>query len=269
MHNLWQSGVLPMSTLCRAEYTAMIELHYAPTPNGRKVAILLEEAQLPYRLVPVDISSGEQFKAGFLAISPNNRIPAMVDPDGPGGEPLSLFESAAILLYLAEKAGRFLPPSGSAGYHCVCQWLFWQMANQGPVFGHLNHFLNYAEGLGASATADGDVAYARTRFSQEADRLLAVMDRRLGEAEYLAGDDYSIADMAAFPWLLTRRAVGIDLAPFTQLSRWYEALKTRPGVRAGIDAGTAEFSNISTLPGEFTKEQKRALFGQDSSVYKR
>ncbi len=246
----------------------MIELHYAPTPNGRKVSILLEEAQIPYRMVPVNIGAGDQFKAAFLALSPNNRIPAIVDPDGPGGERISLFESAAILLYLAEKAGRFLPPPGSAGYHCVSQWLFWQMANQGPVFGHLNHFMNYAEGLGGSAADNGDLAYARTRFAKEADRLLGVMDRRLGESQYLAGDDYSIADMAAFPWLLTRRNIGLELAPFVHLSRWYEALKARPGVRAGIDVGKAEQEAFGAQPGEFSEEQKRALFGQDSSVYK-
>ena len=256
-----------MSTRWEPE-AAVLELHFAPTPNGRKVTILLEEAQLPYRLVLVDIGAGDQFKADFLAISPNNRIPAMVDPEGPGGEPLSLFESAAIMLYLAEKAGRFLPPPGSAERHRVSQWLFWQMANQGPVFGHLNHFVNYAEGLGASAAADGDLAYARTRFAKEADRLMAVMNHRLGEAQYLAGDDYSIADMAAFPWLLTRRGIGIDLAPFAHLSRWYEALKARPGVRAGIDAGKG-LGPVGAEPAAFTEAQKRALFGQDASVHNR
>ena len=202
----------------------MIELHAFPTPNAHKVSIMLEECALPYRVVLVDIRKGDQFKPDFLKLSPNNRMPAIVDDNGPEGAPIALFESGAILVYLAEKTGRFMPASGAARYH-VMAWLMFQMANLGPVCGQAHHFRD---------SAPEKVPYAIRRFTDEAARLYGVMDRRLGEVPYLAGDDYSIADMACWPWVRVHRYHGQDWAPFPNLKRWFDAISARPAVQRGM-----------------------------------
>ena len=200
----------------------MIDLYYWPTPNGRKISIMLEECALEYTPIAVDIGSGDQFEPAFLKISPNNRMPAIVDHE----TGISVFEGGAILMYLAEKAGKFLPQD-PAGRFEVLQWLFWQAGGLGPIAGQLSHFVSYAK---------ESVPYAHERFANEYDRLLAVMDIRLRDREYLAGD-YSIADIAAFPWVIPYRRLGNDLDRFPQLRKWFDALKSRPAVRRGTDLG--------------------------------
>ena len=203
----------------------MIDLYFWSTPNGYKVSILLEELGLPYRVIPVHIGKGEQFKPEFLKISPNNKIPALVDPDGPGGAPIALFESGAIMMYLAEKSGwAFMPQDMRARYEVV-QWLMFQMGGVGPMLGQAHHFRKYAP---------EKVEYAIERYTKEARRLYTVIDRRLAEAEYLAGDRYSIADMATYPWLRAHKWQGQDLADFPNLQRWYAAVRARPAVQRGL-----------------------------------
>jgi len=205
----------------------MIEFYYWPTPNGWKISIALEEMELPYRMIPVDIGRGAQFEPAFLAISPNGRIPAIVDSEPEdGGAPLSVFESGAILLYLAEKSGRFLPRA-ARGRTEVVQWLMWQMAGFGPMLGQHGHFALYAK---------DEIEYAIARYRREAERLYGVLDRRLAGREHLCGD-YSIADMACWPWVVTNKAQKIDLAAFPNVRRWYDALKQRPALRRGYDLG--------------------------------
>ncbi len=208
----------------------MIDLYSWCTPNGQKVSIMLEEAALAYRVHAVNIGAGDQFTPEFLAISPNHRIPAIVDQDGPGGRKLSLFESGAILLYLAEKTGQFLPADPHARY-TVLQWLFWQMGGVGPMFGQANHFRHYAvQKAGAEAAA-----YGIERYTNEAKRLFGVMDTQLSRHEWLGGDEYSIADMATWPWIVGRKNFGIDLSELPHVARWNEAMKARPAVRRGFD----------------------------------
>ena len=203
----------------------MIDFYYWPTPNGWKVAIMLEECGLPYRMTPVNIGHGEQFEPDFLAISPNNRMPAIVDRDA-GGGPLPIFESGAILLYLAEKTGRFAPRD-ARGRKELHEWLFWQVGNLGPMAGQISHFVNYAP---------GEEAYARRRYADEYNRCLGVLERRLEGRDYILGA-YSIADMASWPWVLIAKPLGQPLDEFPNLSRWREAVKQRPAVRAGVDLG--------------------------------
>ncbi len=200
----------------------MIDLYYWPTPNGRKISIMLEECGLEYTPVPVDIGSGDQFDPAFLKLSPNNRMPAIVDQD----TGVSVFEGGAILIYLAEKAGKYLPQEMLQRQE-VLQWLFWQAGGLGPIAGQLSHFVSYAK---------KPVPYAQQRFSDEYDRLLAVLDVRLRERECIAGD-YSIADMAAFPWIIPYRRLGNDLDKFPELRRWFDAMKSRPAVRRGVALG--------------------------------
>ena len=202
-----------------------IELYFWPTPNGLKISIMLEECRYPYELKPVVIRRGDQFKPEFLAISPNNRIPAIVDPDGPGGRPISIFESGAILQYLGRKTGKFYP-EGRAGIE-VDAWLFWQVANVGPVFGQVNHFRNYAQ---------TKVEYAIERFVNEAHRLYGVMETRLKERDFLAGR-YSIADIATWPWARSYERRGIDIGEFPHVKAWLERVGSRPGVRKGAAVG--------------------------------
>lgn len=199
----------------------MIELHTAGTPNGRKVSILLEEAGLPYSVRKIDLGGG-QFAPAFLAIAPNNKIPAIVDSDGPGGKPLALFESGAILIYLAEKTGKFLP-SDAVGRAVTIQWLMWQMGGIGPMMGQNYHF---------QKAAPEKIPYAIERYVKETDRLFGVMDRRLGEVPYLAGD-YSIADMATYPWVAGDWH-GVDVAKYPNFRRWRDAVATRPAVVKGM-----------------------------------
>src|SRR5581483_8849082 len=201
----------------------MIDVYSWPTSNGRKVHVMLEETGLPYAAHPVNIQRRDQFKPEFLKISPNNKIPAIVDQNGPGGKPLSIFESGAILIYLAQKSGQFLPRDAAKQFK-VLQWLFMQVGSVGPNFGQANHFRSKPQERGQ---------YAVDRFTKECNRILNVLDRRLGEAEYLA-DDYSIADIATFPWLQATEKQGQDLAEFANVSRWFNAIRERPAVQRGV-----------------------------------
>ncbi|MEO8279263.1 MAG: glutathione binding-like protein [Ideonella sp.] len=203
----------------------MIEVYSWATPNGHKVHIMLEECGLPYRVHAVDIGAGDQFNPEFLAISPNNKIPAIIDPDGPGGEPISLFESGAILLYLAAKSGRFLPESVRQRYD-VLQWLMFQMAGVGPMLGQAHHFRVYAP---------QKIAYAIDRYSNEARRLYGVMDKQVARHGYLAGTEYSIADIAVFPWLRSWKNQGIDWDDYPSLKGWFDEIAGRPAVKRGVE----------------------------------
>jgi GST-like protein len=203
----------------------MIELYSWATPNGHKVHIMLEECGLKYRAHPVDIGSGQQFEAEFLAISPNNKIPAITDPDGPDGKPISLFESGAILLYLAGKTGQFLPADTAAKYE-VLQWLMFQMGGVGPMLGQAHHFRIYAP---------EKIPYAIDRYTNEARRLYGVMNRRLAKSRYIGGHEYGIADMAIFPWLRSWKNQGIDWADYPHLKGWFDEIGARPAVQRGVE----------------------------------
>jgi GST-like protein len=205
----------------------MIDLHYWPTPNGHKVSILLEELEVPYAVFPVNIGRGEQFHPEFLKLSPNNRMPAVVDRDpAGGGEPIAMFESGAILMYLAEKYGRFLPQDVRGRYEVV-QWVMWQMGGLGPMLGQNNHFRNYAP---------EQVPYAKDRYFREAERLYGVLDRRLADREFVAGA-YSVADIASFPWARGADRQGIDLAGYPNVARWITTIAARPAVVRGLAVG--------------------------------
>jgi GST-like protein len=225
----------------------MIDLYYWPTPNGHKITMFLEETGLAYRIVPVNIGTGAQFEPSFLAIAPNNRMPAIVDhePAG-GGAPLSLFESGAILLYLAEKSGRLLPQD-LRGRAEVTQWLFWQMAGLGPMAGQNHHFNRYAP---------QQIPYAIERYVKETNRLYGVLNHRLADRSFVAGD-YSIADIAAYPWIVPYEAQGQRLEDFPHLKRWFTAIHDRPATVRAYAKGAA-ISTQTTL----TEEAKRILFGQ-------
>jgi len=201
----------------------VIELFTWPTPNGHKIHIMLEECGLPYAVHAVDIGAGDQFQPGFLKISPNNKIPAIIDPDGPDGKPIELFESGAILIYLSGKTGRFLP-ADTRGKYIALQWLMFQMGGVGPMLGQAHHFRIYAP---------EKIDYAVDRYTNEARRLYGVMDRRLAQAPYFAGE-YSIADMAIFPWTRAHSNQGVDLAEFPNVQRWYDAVNSRPAVQRGV-----------------------------------
>lgn len=237
----------------------MIDVHYWPTPNGWKVTIMLEECGLPYQLIPVDIGGGDQFKAQFLKISPNNRMPAIVDhePTG-GGEPLSIFESGAILEYLAEKTGRFLPTDTSGKYRTL-QWVHWQMANLGPMMGNANHFKNYGKNI---ASDPKQLEYGTQRFVGEVDRLSGVMDAQLSANQYLAGDSYTIADIITWPWafLLDRLIDESVWESFPHLKRWVDEVGERPAVYAGRKAG-AELGKRELTEAE-EKARRELLFNQ-------
>ena len=223
----------------------MIDFYYWPTPNGWKVAIMLEECGLDYIMIPVNIGRGDQFKPEFLAISPNNRMPAIVDHDADGG-PLSVFESGAILLHLAERSGRFMPSNAVARKETL-EWLFWQTGNLGPMAGQLSHFVNYAqEGLD----------YGRARYGNEYHRCLGVLERRLADREYIL-DHYSIVDMMCWPWVLIAKPLGQPLDDFPNVARWRNAVKDRPAVRRAVDLGK-EFRR-NAPPSD---EERRILFNQ-------
>ena len=231
----------------------MIDLYYAPTPNGWKITIMLEECSIPYKIIPVNLGKGDQFKPEFLAISPNNRMPVIVDHEGPDGEKISVFESGAILLYLGEKTGKFLPTQ-EADRIKVLEWLFWQIGGLGPMAGQVSHFVNYAPNF------PGDHSYSEKRYKNEYDRLLGVMNNILTEREYLAGE-YSIADMASFPWVTAYKRYEVDLNKFKEVRRWFDALKNRPAVRKGMDVGK-DVRNFGQKP---TKESLKMMFQQDSN----
>jgi GST-like protein len=224
-----------------------IDLYYWPTPNGWKITIFLEEVGLPYNIVPVDITSGDQYEEEFLKISPNNKMPAIVDPEGPDGEPISLAESGAILLYLADKTGRFMPESERDRY-LLLQWLMFQMGHVGPMLGQAHHFRGYAPER---------IPYAIERYTDEAARLYGVMDRRLSEAEYFAGSEYTIADMAIFPWLISHERQGQDLDDFPNVKRWYETIESRPAVARGREVGQELRRSLE----EMDDDTRKALFG--------
>lgn len=233
----------------------MIDLHYWPTPNGKKVTILLEEASIPYRILPLNIVRGEQFSAEYLALNPNHRMPTMVDhAPATGGRPVTVFESGAILMYLAEKSGLFWPQDISRKY-AVVQWLIWQMANMGPKIGEYNHFNR----LGAE---QGDQSYAVTRFDDETNRLYGVLNYALHDRGYLAGEEFTIADMAVIPWAANWKMHGQDIESFPHFKRWLEVVLTRPGVQRGMDAG----KELTVDPDTFTPEEKarfrKMLFNQ-------
>jgi GSH-dependent disulfide-bond oxidoreductase len=234
----------------------MYDLHYWPTPNGKKVTILLEELGVPYRIVPVHIGRGDQFTDAFLKISPNNRMPALVDtePTG-GGDAISVFESGAIMMYLAEKEGRFWPQDTRGKYE-VTQWVMWQMANQGPKTGERGHF-------GRLGPEHGDQSYAQRRFADETHRLYGVLNNRLYDRPYLAGDDYTIADMISYPWTASWQLQGIDLDEFKYFKRWFEALSARPAVEKGMAVTTGlPAEDPATLPLEEQERRRKLLYNQ-------
>ena len=224
----------------------MIELYSWATPNGHKVHIMLEECGLPYRVHPVDIGAGDQFAADFLAISPNNKIPAITDPDGPDGKPISLFESGAILLYLAGKTGRLLP-ADTAGKYEVLQWLMFQMGGVGPMLGQAHHFRIYAP---------EKIAYAVERYTNEAKRLYQVMNKRLAKSKYIGGPAYSIADIAIYPWLRSWKNQGIDWSDYPHLKGWFDEIGARPAVQRGVEVLAAQRKPIT---GD---KEREILFGQ-------
>ena len=224
----------------------MIDVWTWPTPNGHKVHIALEELGLPYKVVPVNIGSGEQFKPEFLAITPNHRIPAIVDSDGPGGQPVSLWESGAILIYLAEKAGSLIPEAPRARLACL-QWLMFQMGGVGPMFGQYNHFAAYAP---------EKLPYAITRYTNEVQRLHRVLEKALSVSDYLGGSEYSIADIANFAWVRNPDRRGIDLAEYPAVKRWHDAIAARPAVQRGV----AVLSD-SARKGPMSDKEKENMFG--------
>ncbi|MGD9979321.1 MAG: glutathione S-transferase family protein [Hyphomonadaceae bacterium] len=239
-----------------------IELYFWPTPNGRKISIALEEMELPYVLKPVAIGKGEQFKPGFLAISPNNRMPAIVDPDGPGGEPISVFESGPILQYLGRKTGKFLPSDERRRVE-VEEWVAWQIANVGPMFGQASHFKNYAPNL---VDDPEKIAYAVARYYNEVNRLLGVLERRLDGRDFICGD-YTIADVACYPWIKVADAFNQDFANFPRVQAWLDRIAARPAVQRGFAVGK-ELRKPPPAPGSAEqREAAKALFGQtDTSI---
>ncbi|HEX4408473.1 MAG TPA: glutathione S-transferase N-terminal domain-containing protein [Xanthobacteraceae bacterium] len=233
----------------RAKLGKPIALYYWPTPNGWKISIMLEECGLPYELHPVDISKGEQFKPAFLAISPNNRMPAILDPSGPGGRPISVFESGAILQYLGRKTGKFYPRNESARV-AVDEWLFWQMGGLGPMAGQASHFRRYAP---------EQIPYAIGRYTDEVNRLFGVMNTRLAKHEFLAGR-YSIADMACVGWVRLYDRLGQDLDAFPNLKRWFETVRARPAVKRAFAIRIEAASKVDISDAKV----RAVLFGQRS-----
>jgi GST-like protein len=224
----------------------MIELYAWPTPNGFKISIMLEEVGLPYSVHPIDIGKGDQFDPAFLRISPNNKIPTIVDPEGPGGKSISVFESGAILIYLAEKTGKLMPREG-AGRYAVLEWLMFQMGGIGPMLGQAHHFRLYAP---------EQIQYAIDRYTNESKRLYAVLDRRLAEREYVAGE-YSIADIAIMPWLRYPERQGVEIADYPNVRRWREAIAARPAVQRGLQL----LADRSRRSSQMDDKQREVLFG--------
>ena len=233
----------------------MIDLYYAPTPNGWKITIMLEECSMPYKVIPVNLGKGDQFKPDFLKISPNNRMPVIVDNSS--SDPISVFESGAILMYLAEKSGRFFGEDERERVR-VLEWLFWQIGGLGPMAGQVSHFVNYAPNF------PGDHSYSEKRYKNEYDRLLGVMNNVLESREYLAGN-YSIADMASFPWVTAYKRYEVDLDSFSNVRRWFDDIKNRPAVRRGIDV----VKEARSFGKKQTKESLDMMFNQTSSSIKK
>ena len=223
----------------------MFDLHYWPTPNGKKVTILLEELGAPYTIVPVNIGRGDQFTPEFLKMNPNHRMPVLVDHDpAGGGEPISVFESGAIMLYIAEKLGKFYPQDLRAKTE-VTEWLIWQMANQGPKLGECGHFRRLGD-------KQGDQSYAIRRFTDEANRLYGVLNNRLYDRPYLAGNEYTIADMICYPWTVNWKVQGQDIEEFKYFKRWFEEIGARPAVQRGMAVG----ANLSEDPSKLSPEEQ-------------
>jgi glutathione S-transferase/GST-like protein len=237
-----------------------IELYFWPTPNGWKISIALEEMGLPYVLKPVNIGAGAQFKPAFMAISPNNRMPAIIDPDGPDGAPISVFESGAILQYLGRKTGQFYPRDERARTE-VDQWLFWQMAGLGPMAGQASHFINYAPKIVDDPAL---IEYGRARYVNELNRLCGVMEHRLGETAHLAGDAYSIADMAAWPWARIAHKLGQSFDDFPKLKAWVDRIFDRPAVQRALKAGD-ELRQKQDLSKDQVRDMAKNLFGQTAA----
>jgi len=233
----------------------MIDLHYWPTPNGKKVTILLEECGMPYRVIPCRIGQGDQFNSEFLAISPNNRMPALVDHEPPGGgEPIAIFESGAMMMYIAEKAGKFYPQE--LRQRCeVNQWIMWQMANQGPKTGECGHFRRLED-------REGDQSYAVRRFTDEVNRLYGVMNNRLFDRRYLAGDDYTIADMISYPWCVGWESQGQDIEEFPYFKRWFEEIGARSAVQRGLAVGSDLSIDVSEMSPEERARLRKLLYNQ-------
>lgn len=234
----------------------MIDVHYWPTNNGIKVTILLEELGIPYRIVPVNLGRGDQFADDFLAISPNNRMPAIVDTEPRGGSgPISVFESAAILFYLAEKEGCFWPQDDARARYEVMQWVVWQAANQGPKFGERGHFAQVPDSA-------GDQSYARRRFDDEVHRLYGVLNNRLYDRRHIAGDAYTIADIAAYPYTMGWQQQGIDLDEFRYVKRWYQEISARPAVQRGLAVTAGPPEDPASLSPEERERRRGILFNQ-------
>jgi len=233
----------------------MYDVHYWPTPNGKKVTVQLEELGVPYTIVPVNIGRGDQFSDAFLAMNPNHRMPVLVDrAPADGGAPIAIFESGAIMQYLAEKHGRFLP-TDARGRAEVMQWVFWQMANQGPKLGECGHFRRLGD-------TKGDQSYAVRRFTDEANRLYGVLNNRLHDRRYLAGSDYTIADMICFPWTVNWKGQGQDIAEFPYFARWHNELAARPALQRGMAAGADLSNDPSTLSQEERDQRAALLYNQ-------
>jgi GST-like protein len=233
----------------------MYDVHYWPTPNGKKVTILMEELGVPYRVVPCNIGRGDQFTNDFLKMNPNHRMPVLVDRDpAGGGESLAIFESGAIMTYVAEKEGRFLP-ADPRGRTEVLQWVFWQMANQGPKSGECGHFRRLGE-------AQGDQSYAVRRFTDEVNRIYGVLNNRLFDRRYLAGDDYTIADMISYPWTVNWQGQGQDIEDFPYFKRWHEELAARPGVQRGMAVEHGDREDPASVSDEERAARMKRLFNQ-------
>ena len=233
----------------------MYDLHYWPTPNGKKVSILLEELGVPYNVIPCNIGRGDQFTADFLQMNPNHRMPVLVDRDPKdGGAPFPVFESGAIMLYVAEKEGRFFPQD-TRGKYTVTEWLIWQMANQGPKSGECGHFRRLGD-------KQGDQSYAVRRFTDEVNRLYGVLNNRLYKNRYLAGDDYTIADMISYPWTVNWKGQGQDIEEFKHFKRWFEEVGARPAVQRGLAVGANLSEDVTKLPPEEQARRAKMLYNQ-------
>jgi GST-like protein len=250
-HPIWDCSSAPKA----AQERAMIDLYYWTTPNGHKITMFLEEAGLKYKIFPINIGKGDQFKPEFLAVAPNNRIPAMVDhePKG-GGKPISIFESGAMLLYLAEKTGKFLPADIYGRYDAI-QWTFWQMGGLGPMAGQNHHFSNYAQ---------EKIEYAIDRYVNETNRLYGVLNKRLSNREFIAGD-YSIADMASYPWIVPYKNQDQNIDDFPHLKRWLETIRARPATERAYALAKQVNPNFGQ-PAIRTEEERKLLFGQTAAV---
>jgi GST-like protein len=233
----------------------MLDLYYWPTPNGKKVTILLEECGVPYNIVPTNIGRGDQFTDEFLKINPNHRMPALVDHEpAAGGSPISVFESGAIMLYIAEKTGKFMP-ADLAGRYEVIQWVMWQMANQGPKTGESGHFRRLGD-------AQGDQSYAVRRFGDEVNRLYGVLNNRLYDRPWIAGNEYTIADMICYPWTTGWKQQGENIDDFKHFKRWFEAMGERPAVARGMDVTAGPIEDYSQLSPEERERRMKLLYNQ-------